>query len=132
MDNLIEGPVRERMLISYLRNKGPVDLPLIDEVCKLCKSTGYIPGSPKKPPNYPEEYFRRVELPENVISMIVGRLRSDDLYNGTESFPQPEHRSVALSTQACMIYVILYFIPDILNNKNVSIYTFILIIIIDN
>ncbi|KAM9958880.1 hypothetical protein ACTFIW_012470 [Dictyostelium discoideum] len=118
MDNLIEGPVRERMLISYLRNKGPVDLPLIDEVCKLCKSTGYIPGSPKKPPNYPEEYFRRVELPENVISMIVGRLRSDDLYNGTESFPQPEHRSVALSTQACMIYVILYFIPDILNNKN--------------
>ncbi|EGC36216.1 hypothetical protein DICPUDRAFT_151370 [Dictyostelium purpureum] len=117
MDNLIEGPVRERMLISYLRNKGPVDLPLIDDVCKLCKSTGYIPGG-RRPANYPEEYFKRVQLPENVLSMIVGRLRSDDIYNGTESFPQPEHRSVALATQACMVYVILYFIPDILNNKN--------------
>jgi len=118
MDNLIEGPVRERMLISYLRNKGPVDLPLIDDVCKLCKSTGYIPGAAKRPANYPEEYFKRIELPENVISMIVGRLRSDDIYNGTQAFPQPEHRSAALATQACMVYVILYFIPDILNNKN--------------
>ncbi|KAF2071648.1 hypothetical protein CYY_007041 [Polysphondylium violaceum] len=118
MDNLIEGPVRERMLISYLRNKGPVDLPLIDDVCKLCKSTGYIPGAPKRPLNYPEEYFKRIELPENVISMIMGRLRSDDIYNGTQAFPQPEHRSAALATQACMVYVILYFIPDILNNKN--------------
>ncbi|KYQ93508.1 hypothetical protein DLAC_06205 [Tieghemostelium lacteum] len=119
MDNLIEGPVRERLLISYLRNKGPVDLPLIDDVCKLCKSTGYLPGSTKgRPLNYPEEYFARVPLPESVISMVMGRLRSDDIYNGSSSFPQPEHRSVALATQGCMIYVILYFIPDILNNKN--------------
>ncbi|EGG23615.1 hypothetical protein DFA_05749 [Cavenderia fasciculata] len=117
MDNLIEGPVRERMLISYMRNKGPVDLPFIDDVCKLFKSTGYLPTNPKRPANYPEEYFARIPIPQTVLSMVVGRLTSDDIYNGTQSFPLPDHRSVALSTQACMLYVILYFTPDVLQNK---------------
>eukprot|EP01133_Synstelium_polycarpum_P011225 gene11225-13087_t len=117
MDNLIEGPVRERMLVSYMRNKGPVDLPFIDDVCKLCKSTGYLPGAPRRPANYPEEYFSRIQIPQSVISMVIGRLTSDDIYNGTEAFPLPEHRSVALGTQACMLYVILYFSPDTLHNK---------------
>ncbi|EFA77216.1 hypothetical protein PPL_12425 [Heterostelium album PN500] len=120
MDNLIEGPVRERMLISYMRNKGPVDLPFIDDVCKLCKSTGYIPGAPKRPNNYPEEFFARVPISQNVLSMVVGRLTSDDIYNGAQSFPHPDHRSIALSTQATMLYMILYFIPDILHNKFVK------------
>lgn len=49
--------------------------------------------------------------------MIIGRLRSDDIYNQIAAFPLPEHRSTALSTQACMLYIILYFAPDILNNQ---------------
>ncbi|GAM16870.1 hypothetical protein SAMD00019534_000450, partial [Acytostelium subglobosum LB1] len=117
MDNLIEGPVRERMLVSYMRNKGPVDLPFIDDVCKLCKSTGYLPGMAKRPNNYPEEYFARVQIPQSVLSLVIGRLQSDDIYNGTSTFPHPEHRSVALATQASMLYIILYFCPDLLQNK---------------
>ena len=33
------------------------------------------------------------------------------------SYPLPEHRSTALATQAAMLYVILYFAPDILNSQ---------------
>lgn len=49
--------------------------------------------------------------------MVIGRLRSDDIYNQISAYPQPEHRSTALATQASMLYVILYFEPDILMNQ---------------
>ncbi len=45
---------------------------------------------------------------------VVSRLRSDDIYSQIVEFPDPSHRSVALSTQARMLYVVLYFIPYIL------------------
>ena len=51
------------------------------------------------------------------INMVIGRLRSDDVYNQISAYPQPEHRSTALATQASMLYVILYFEPDILLNQ---------------
>ena len=43
--------------------------------------------------------------------------RSDDVYNQMSNYPLPEHRSVALSTQASMLYMILFFAPDILQNQ---------------
>ena len=46
--------------------------------------------------------------------MIIGRLRTDDIYNQVRAYPRPEHRGAALSTQAAMLYIILYFAPDIL------------------
>lgn len=49
--------------------------------------------------------------------MVIGRLRSDDVYNQIAAYPLPEHRSTALATQAGMLYVILYFAPDILNSQ---------------
>lgn len=49
--------------------------------------------------------------------MIVGRLRSDDLYNQIVAYPLPEQRSTALATQASMLYVVLYFLPDLLQNQ---------------
>lgn len=51
------------------------------------------------------------------IDMVIGRLRSDDLYNQISAYPLPEHRSTALATQASMLYVILYFQPDILHSQ---------------
>ena len=47
--------------------------------------------------------------------MVLGRLRSDDLYNQIVAYPLPEQRSTALATQASMLYVILYFAPDVLH-----------------
>lgn len=49
--------------------------------------------------------------------MVIGRLRSDDIYNQISAYPFPEHRSTALATQASMLYVILYFDPEILHNQ---------------
>lgn len=121
IDQKIEGIVRERMLVSYYRysaQRSSSDSN-IDDVCKLLRSTGYssAPGA-KRPPNYPEEYFRRITLNSVFVNMVLGRLRSDDIYNQISAYPFPEHRSTALATQAAMLYVILYFCPEILNNHH--------------
>ena len=60
---------------------------------------------------------RRVQLNPEYVDMVIGRLRSDDLYNQIAAYPQPEHRSTALATQASMLYVIIYFQPDILYSQ---------------
>lgn len=121
IDQKIEGIVRERMLVSYYRysaQRSSMDSN-IDDVCKLLRSTGYsTTAGAKRPPNYPDDYFRRVPLNSTFISMIIGRLRSDDVYNQVASYPLPEHRSTALATQAAMLYVILYFSPEILHNHH--------------
>uniref|UniRef100_A0A8D1EUK6 WASH complex subunit 5 n=1 Tax=Sus scrofa TaxID=9823 RepID=A0A8D1EUK6_PIG len=118
IDQKIEGEIRERMLVSYYRYsaaRSSVDSNM-DDICKLLRSTGYSsqPGA-KRPPNYPESYFQRVPVNETFISMVIGRLRSDDIYNQVSAYPLPEHRSTALANQAAMLYVILYFEPSILH-----------------
>uniref|UniRef100_A0A8I3WVC6 WASH complex subunit 5 n=1 Tax=Callithrix jacchus TaxID=9483 RepID=A0A8I3WVC6_CALJA len=118
IDQKIEGEVRERMLVSYYRYsaaRSSADSNM-DDICKLLRSTGYSgqPGA-KRPPNYPESYFQRVPINESFISMVIGRLRSDDIYNQVSAYPLPEHRSTALANQAAMLYVILYFDPSILH-----------------
>ncbi|XP_069587983.1 WASH complex subunit 5 [Ranitomeya imitator] len=118
IDQKIEGEVRERMLVSYYRYsaaRSSADSNM-DDICKLLRSTGYSsqPGS-KRPPNYPESYFSRVPISDTYISMVIGRLRSDDIYNQVSAYPLPEHRSTALATQAAMLYVILYFHPSTLH-----------------
>ena len=52
-------------------------------------------------------------------SHLPSRLRSDDIYKQMSVYPDPEHRSAALSTQAAMLYVILYFNPVILHKEPV-------------
>jgi WASH complex subunit strumpellin len=118
LDQRIDGLIRERMLVSYIRYKGESDIANIDQVCKLCRRTGWstAPGA-KRPANYPEDYFGRFPFPDEVPEMIIGRLRSDDIYQQISAYPNPAHRSTALATQAGMLYVILYFTPDILNNE---------------
>lgn len=121
MDERIDGIVRERMLVAFYRYKGHTHaMHNIDEVCKLFRSTGYNPHAPKKPSNYPEDYLARYQLPREAIKMIIGRLRSDDIYHQAEAYPLPEHRSTALATQASMLYVLLYFAPEILHREQAT------------
>jgi WASH complex subunit strumpellin len=120
LDEYIDGVVRERMLISYLRYMGQNEIPLIDEVCKLMGRTQYTGSartSGRRIPGYPEEFFARFPLPSKAIQMIIGRLRSDDIYFQQAAYPLPEHRSAALASQAQMLYVILYFMPSILKDE---------------
>ena len=120
IDQKIEGGIRERILVSYYRYSAAQSSAdsNIDDVCKLLRSTNYsnVPGA-KRPPQYPESFFSRIPINKQFINMIIGRLRSDDIYNQISAYPFPEHRSTALATQASMLYIILYFSPDILHNQ---------------
>jgi len=118
VDIKFEGSVRERLLIGYVRYSAQKSYmeSNIDDVCKLLRSTGYASNKPK-PANYPESYFSRVKINPVILNQTIGRLRTDDLYNQMNLFPQPEHRSHALSNQAAMLYVLLYFRPEMLHNE---------------
>ena len=103
-DAHIDGPVRERLLVAYYRycgqgRNGADGGSNIDDVCKLLRSTGYSPAAARRPQGYPETYFARIPPPKNFVRMAVGRLRSDDVYHQLSSYPDPEHRSTALSVQ---------------------------------
>ena len=60
----------------------------------------------------PQDYFARLKLDEDLISAVINRLSSDDIYLQTRTFPDPVHRSTALANQAAMLYVMLYFTLD--------------------
>ncbi|XP_055613775.1 WASH complex subunit 5 [Uranotaenia lowii] len=120
VDLQIPGLVRERLLVAYhrysaLKTDGDSS---IDEVCKLLRSTGFNDGnSARKISNYPEEYFCRIPVNQHYVEMVIGRLRSDDVYNQISVYPLPEHRSTALANQAGMLYVCLFFSTNTLHNQ---------------
>eukprot|EP00039_Didymoeca_costata_P019334 m.337103 g.337103 ORF g.337103 m.337103 type:complete len:1151 (+) comp18047_c0_seq1:185-3637(+) len=119
IDQRFEGAVRERILVSYYRySTSEADQTNIDEVSKLLRSTDYSnrPGA-RRPPRYPEDYFSRKTAPEAFVNILISRLSSDDIYNQTREYPDPEHRSTALASQGSMLYVLLYFAPRILHNQ---------------
>lgn len=118
-DARIDGLVRERILVSYYRysaSTSPSTDSNIDDVCNLLRSTGYSVATNRRPLNYPEEYFKRVKINPSFVNLLTGKLRTDDIYNLSKmSYPSPDHRSVAFSTQSSMLYVLLYFQPETLN-----------------
>ncbi len=116
MEDRVPGYVRERMLVAIYRFSNDGTLVNIDDVCKLCRSTGYLPGV-KKPKNHPEALFARFAPNPEVVRLVIGRLQNEDIYLMQPSFPNPDHRSTRISTQAAMLYVILYFSPDILHKQ---------------
>lgn len=100
----------------------------IDDICMLLRSTGYVANKANNLAastknnkdaitNYPESYFGRFKFDENFVDMVIGRLRCDDIYNQLTIYPHPDHRSTALSTQASMLYICLYFSPKILHSQ---------------
>jgi WASH complex subunit strumpellin len=119
MDQHIPGPARERMIIAYYRSKGESTLSNLDEVCKLCRSTGFVParfnrGKAAAPEGYPEKLFARFPINAELVRMVIGKLQSDDVYLQAVAFPSPDHRSTRLANQAALLYVILFFAPNIL------------------
>lgn len=128
IDIHIAGDIRERILVAYYRynaDKTESDCS-IDDICKLMRSTGYIPSgssivqfhhNQQQVRNYPENYFSRVPIDEQFIEMILECLQSDDIYLQLQKFPLPQHRSIALGNQSAMLYICLYFQPETLNNQ---------------
>ena len=121
LEERIPGHVREKILIAMYRLNGENNLENIDEVCKLCRNTGYIPGPDgKKPKNHPEAFFNRFAPNPELIRLAIGRLQTDDIYLMANSYPNPDHRSTRLASQASMLYVILFFAPDLLNKQKAT------------
>lgn len=132
-DNNFEGNLRERLIVSYYRYSSYKSSPdsCIDETCNLMRNTGF--KSPKqksyrasngashqyaRPEGYPESFFSRVKVNKSVINLMIAKLQSVDIYDQTSTkFPHPDHRSIALSKQASILYMVLYFCPDILNTQ---------------
>ena len=52
-----------------------------------------------------------------VINIFIINLYLWFTLHQISAYPLPEHRSTALATQASMLYVILFFAPDILQNQ---------------
>eukprot|EP00095_Tigriopus_kingsejongensis_P005223 maker-scaffold585_size130225-snap-gene-0.19 protein:Tk05223 transcript:maker-scaffold585_size130225-snap-gene-0.19-mRNA-1 annotation:"Strumpellin" len=119
IDLHLEGSIRERLLVAYYRYSGQhADQTHVDDICKLLRSTGFSKSNPKRPTNYPHSYFERIQLPKTFVDMVIGRLRTDDLYNQLRCYPLPEHRSVALSEQSAMLFVVLFFDPTMLKTDS--------------
>jgi len=117
----------------------------IDFVITLCRSSGYTYQAPPQPNklisdnnhlyllekyleselgNRPrfvvEHFFSRFPVNDKVVRMIVAKIQADDIYIMEKAYPSPDHRSTALATQGCMLFIILFFIPEYLKSKKTS------------
>lgn len=120
LEEKIPGYVRERLIIAIYRINCSDIVDNMEEICKLCRNTGYIPGSKqRRPKNHPEMLFARFPPNPELVKLVIGQLLTEDIYLMNSSFPNPVDRSTRLSTQAAMLYVILYFAPEILHKQKV-------------
>lgn len=128
LDIHLPGSVREKLLVSYYRYHSQNSESSIEDICKFCRSTGYNPITLPyttvvhyQPHNaskgYPENFFSRVQLDENFVSMVIETLKTEDIYHQMQKFPSPEHRTIALASQSAMLYACLYFQPETLMNQ---------------
>lgn len=124
VDRLIPALARERLVVCYLRFKGQNTSDYTNEVCRLVKNTGYSYNPKTKveilPKNYPVDYFSRFSveaIDRMLIDTFINTLKDDDIYNQLAAYPNPEHRSIALSSQASIIFVLLSFSPKILEKE---------------
>jgi WASH complex subunit strumpellin len=101
LDYKVGGKVREYLIVSYIRYKGAGEQHTV-EISSLFRDTGFrVDG--KLPEQYPVAYFSRPKLDRELIGMLIGRLRSDDVYQMSYNYPAPEHRSTALANQAALL-----------------------------
>ncbi|KAF0924916.1 hypothetical protein E2562_014992 [Oryza meyeriana var. granulata] len=127
MEHRIRGLLRERLLVAYLRYERCFNFPNLECICELCRrhvtapcSTG-TPGSSLYSAEIisvqkPEVLLRRFQFPELVVDAVITCLRNGDVYNNIRFYPDPQHRTTALSLQGGHIYVLLFYSRDLLHN----------------
>ena len=85
----------------------------------MCKSTGYeyniITKQSTVPTEYPAKYFNRFKIDRVLVESLINSMKDDDIYDMLPVYGNnPTHRSIALSTQAAIIFTLLPFCPAIL------------------
>ena len=98
-----------------------------DDICNLFRSTDkpfHLPPDTKQPipkHQYPlcfRNLFCRRTFPATFVERVIDCLVTDDLYIRSKYYPGFEHKTVRLSFQAPMIFVVLYFQPKVMENKH--------------
>ncbi|KAL3702168.1 hypothetical protein R1sor_020190 [Riccia sorocarpa] len=138
LEHRFSGTLREQLVIGYYRSRGSSDIPNFDAVCTLCRSspppptsaiasvTQLLQGAPPPVPSSmlmlsrPEELLANFTFPKHVIQTMIGQLLNDDLYHQVRHYPNPEHRSTALSAQASCLYILLLYAPHMLQNDHLA------------
>uniref|UniRef100_A0A0D9ZK77 WASH complex subunit strumpellin n=1 Tax=Oryza glumipatula TaxID=40148 RepID=A0A0D9ZK77_9ORYZ len=127
MEHRISGLLRERLLVAYLRHERCFSFPNVERICKLCRRHVTTPPSPGASGSSlhtaeiisvqkPEDLLRRFQFPELIVDAVITCLRNGDVYNNVRFYPDPQHRTTALSLQGGHIYVLLFYSRDLLHN----------------
>ena len=49
------------------------------------------------------------------MEVVILAIKDDDIYKQMPTYPQAKYRSFALSNQSSMLFVLLFFMPEVLN-----------------
>ena len=92
----VPGPLRERVLVAHLRFRGgPQALgPLLQEVAAL---VGSARGGAA-------QVLAKLPVPAAAVGLLIGCLKSDDVYGQLAHYPSAQHRSTALSQQVLLFF----------------------------
>ncbi|EPY22747.1 hypothetical protein STCU_08148, partial [Strigomonas culicis] len=120
MDETIGGVARELLIVSYVRYQGAAADPQTTiDIAGLFCATGC--GRAAAPPaGYPTAYFARLPVDTRVVHAIAGRYREDPVYETAEQYTSSQHRCIALASQATVLYVLLFFVPQVLDDDLVT------------
>lgn len=139
LEHRMPGSLREQLLVAHCRCRGSSDFVNFEAIQLLCRcvppppkaSSAFVvslasllQGSSSPSATEPnmirgdaEEMCSRFPLPKRLLRLAIARLRSEDLYNQLRHYPNPEHRCAALGGQVACLYVLLNFIPEVLQNE---------------
>ncbi|WOL12606.1 WASH complex subunit strumpellin [Canna indica] len=127
VEHRMGGFLREKLLVAYLRYNHCFDSPNIKQISLFCcahrPTSDTVHDFNLLPLRWtmiliekPEDILGRFPLPKLVVDAVICRLRKDDLYNQVRHYPDPQHRTVALSLQARCLFILLLHSPEFLHD----------------
>lgn len=127
MEHLMSGFTREKLLVAHMRHYCCSETPNLDILFLLCRAhlpaTGSFSHASSPSFSYAmvsiqkaDELFRKFPFPKLVVDAVISRIRDGDIYKQMHHYPDPQHRTVALSFQAGCLYVMLFYSPECLYN----------------
>nr|CAB3484388.1 unnamed protein product [Digitaria exilis] len=126
MEHKISGLPREKLLVAHLRYDRCFSYPNLERVCELCRRHVPTPATPASSGSSPfssdiisvqkpEDLLRRFPFPDPVVDAVITCLRNGDVYNSIWFYPDPQHRTTALSLQGGHLCVLLFYSNDLLH-----------------
>ncbi|XP_072981768.1 uncharacterized protein [Typha angustifolia] len=127
MEHKMGGFLREKLLVAHLRIDHCLNYPMLEKICSLCRAhlptTGTFSHASSSQLSSDilsvqktEDLFARFPISKLVVDSIICCLRGNDMYNHIRHYPDPQHRTTALSLQGGCLYVLLFYSPEFLHN----------------